>query len=58
MFLANEVFFISLVFCKTTIQIFTILSTAALEKAISLCVDGADVSTICGQIDDFILEEL
>jgi len=31
---------------------------AALEKAISLSVDGADVSTICGTIDNFIEEEL
>jgi methionine aminopeptidase len=34
------------------------LSLAALEKAISLCVDGADISTVCGAVDDFILEEL
>jgi methionine aminopeptidase len=31
---------------------------AALEKAISLCVDGADVSTICGTIENYIEEEL
>ena len=31
---------------------------AALEKAIALCVDGADVSTICGTIDTSIEEEL
>ena len=31
---------------------------AALEKAIGLSVDGADVSTICGTIDNFIEEEL
>lgn len=32
--------------------------SAALEKAISLSVDGADVSTVCGTIDNFIEEEL
>ena len=26
--------------------------------AISLSVEGADVSTVCGQVDDFIVEEL
>ena len=31
---------------------------AALEKAVSLCVEGADISTICGTIDNFIEEEL
>jgi len=31
---------------------------AALEKAIGLCVEGADVSTVCGQVDEFIEEEL
>lgn len=31
---------------------------AALEKAIALAVDGADVSTICGTVDNFIEEEL
>lgn len=31
---------------------------AALEKAIELSIDGADVSTICGIIDNFIEEEL
>lgn len=31
---------------------------AALEKAIALSVDGADVSTICGTVDNFIEEEL
>jgi curved DNA binding protein len=35
-----------------------IYSLAALEKAISLCVDGADISTICATVDDFIVEEL
>ena len=34
------------------------LFLAALEKAIALCVEGADVSTVCGQVDDFIEEEL
>ena len=28
----------------------------ALEKAIGLCVEGADVSTICGTIDSFVEE--
>jgi len=36
----------------------TFFFLAALEKAISLSVDGADVSTICGTIDNFIEEEL
>jgi methionine aminopeptidase len=31
---------------------------AALEKAIGLCVEGADVSTVCGQVDSFVEEEL
>jgi curved DNA binding protein len=31
---------------------------AALEKAITLCVADADVSTVCGQVDSFIEEEL
>jgi len=35
-----------------------VVADAALEKAISLCVDGADISTVCGTVDDFILEEL
>jgi len=36
----------------------TLYLLAALEKAISLCVDGADISTICGTVDNFITEEL
>jgi len=31
---------------------------AALAKAISLCVDQADVSTVCGEVDAFIEAEL
>ena len=31
---------------------------AALDKAIALCVDGADVSTVCGEVDTFIEAEL
>ena len=31
---------------------------AALEKAIGLCVEGADISTVCGEIDSYIEEEL
>ena len=31
---------------------------AALERAIGLAVEGADVATICGNIDEFIGEEL
>ena len=31
---------------------------AALEVAIELCVHDADISTICGKIDDYIEEEL
>jgi len=34
------------------------LSIAALEKAIALCVDGADIGTVCGQVDEFVEEEL
>jgi len=29
-----------------------------LEKAIGLCVEGADISTVCGEVDDFVEEEL
>lgn len=39
-------------------NIFADFDLAALEKAIGLCVDGADVSGVCGQIDGFIEEEL
>jgi curved DNA binding protein len=35
-----------------------VIVDAAIEKAIGLCVDGGDVSTICGTIDAFIAEEL
>jgi len=31
---------------------------AALEKAIGLCVVDADISTVCGVIDEFVAEEL
>jgi len=31
---------------------------AALEKAVALCVEGADISVVCGTIDTFIEEEL
>jgi len=31
---------------------------AALEKAIGMCVPDADVSTVCGTIDEYIFEEL
>lgn len=31
---------------------------AALDKAISLCVEGADVSTVCGEVDTMIEAEL
>ena len=34
------------------------LFIAALAKAIALCVEGADVSTICGEVDAFIEAEL
>lgn len=34
------------------------LNIAALEKAIELCVEGGDVSAICGEVDTFIEEEL
>jgi len=34
------------------------LCLAALEKAIGLCVDGADIGTICGQVDEFVNDEL
>lgn len=40
-------------------EILTIyLFIAALDKAISLCVEGADVSTVCGEVDTFIEAEL
>ena len=31
---------------------------AALEKTLALCVDGADISAICGEVDTFMEEEL
>lgn len=31
---------------------------AALEKAVGLCVEGADISTVCGTVDSYIEEEL
>ena len=31
---------------------------AALEKAIGLAVADADIATICGEVDNFIHEEL
>lgn len=44
--------------CFSLAQYLILFSLAALEKAIGLAVDGADVSTVCGTIDDFIAEEL
>jgi len=35
-----------------------VIADAALELAISKCVDGADISTVCGLCDTFIEEEL
>lgn len=35
-----------------------VVADAALAKAISLCVDQADVSTVCGEVDAFIEAEL
>jgi methionine aminopeptidase len=35
-----------------------VVCDAALEKAVSLCVDGADISTVCAAVDTFIEEEL
>jgi methionine aminopeptidase len=35
-----------------------VVSEAALQKAITLCVEGADVGTICGDVDTFIQAEL
>jgi curved DNA binding protein len=40
------------------IKIVSFNSVAALEKAIGLCVDGADVHDICQTIDNYIEEEL
>ena len=34
------------------------IGIAALAKAISLCVDGADVSEICGTVDVMVEEKL
>jgi len=31
---------------------------AALEFAITKCVNGADISTVCGEVDAFIVDEL
>jgi curved DNA binding protein len=46
------------VFFKNDIILTIYFCIAALEMAIALCVVDADISTICGQIDDFIQEEL
>jgi len=54
--LFNQLIFNTTKFWNIYLNIFIFL--AALEKAISLSVDGADVSTICGTIDNFIEEEL
>jgi len=35
-----------------------VVAEAALQKAITLCVDGADVGGICGEVDSFIEAEL
>jgi methionine aminopeptidase len=35
-----------------------VVADAALDKAIALCVEGADVSTVCGEVDTFIEAEL
>ena len=35
-----------------------IFCIAALEKAIGLAVADADIATICGEVDNFINEEL
>jgi len=35
-----------------------VVAEAALQKAITLCVDGADVGGICGEVDTFIEAEL
>lgn len=35
-----------------------IFSLAALDKAISLSVDGSQISAICGEVDSFIEAEL
>lgn len=35
-----------------------VVADAALDKAIALCVAGADVSTVCGEVDSFIEAEL
>ena len=32
--------------------------SAALEFAITKCVNGADISTVCGEVDAFIVDEL
>ena len=36
----------------------TSISLAALEKAVGLCVDGADIATVCKTIDTYVEEEL
>jgi hypothetical protein len=51
----TKCFFAFLSFSKLISFFFFI---AALDKAISLCVDGADVSTVCGEVDTFIEAEL
>jgi methionine aminopeptidase len=42
--------------CRKLISCFFFI--AALDKAIALCVAGADVSTVCGEVDSFIEAEL
>ena len=51
----NEVFF---VYVYLVISNLTFHFIAALEKAIALCVDGAVITNICGEIDNYIVEEL
>lgn len=35
-----------------------VICEAALDLAISLCVDGANATEVCGKVDDFMVEEL
>lgn len=51
----TKCFFVFLSFSQLISFFFFI---AALDKAISLCVEGADVSTVCGEVDTFIEAEL
>lgn len=57
-FWQNKKCFFTLISCQEEILIYFFFFLAALQKAITLCVDGADVGGICGEVDTFIEAEL